>query len=68
MNNESSRTIQLTVALQLLLSPLQVSGQDLHLSPGLLPRMELWFWELQVEERLEKTNMTLSNKQKIVIV
>lgn len=68
MNNESSRTIQLTVALQLLLLPLQVSGQDLHLSPGLLPRMELWFWELQVGEHLEKTNMTLSNKQKIVIV
>lgn len=68
MNNESSRTIQLTVALQLLLLPLQVSGQDLHLSPGLLPRMELWFWEIQVGERLEKTNMTLSNKQKIVIV
>lgn len=68
MNNESSRTIQLTVALQLLFSPLQVSGQDLHLSPGLLPRMELWFWEIQVGERLEKTNMTLSNKQKIVIV
>lgn len=54
MNNESSRTIQLTVALQLLLLPLQVSGQDLHLSPGLLPRMELWFWEIQVGERLEK--------------